>query len=363
MNREKQKQFLISAAYYGVIVIIAYFALRFIVPPLVPFLIGFLIAWILRRPTTFFKNKFHISPKLPAAVLTAVFYVLIINILVLTGSQIGSALKEFVQQLPNMLTNTLLPFINRCIDAIKEFLAQFDIAAAEQVDAWFIELTNSMTSMITSLSTSAVKLLSGIAAATPEIILRIVLTVISTFYFAIDFDRIIAFLRKITPDKLYNTFEAVKNKTFSSLKIFIRSYCLIFLMTFAELSIGFLILRVPYAVIVGLIVAILDIMPVLGTGLILLPWAVIAAVLGNIPYALGMLILYIIITVIRNIVEPRLVGQQIGLHPLATLISMFLGLQLVGIWGMFLFPVALSIILKFEHDGIIGTPSWIKSKK
>lgn len=363
MNLDKQKKFLISAAYYGVIIIIAYLVLRYILPPTVPFLIGFLISWILRHPTNFIKNKLHISPKIPAAVLTAVFYVLIINILVFAGSQIGSAVNELFLQLPSIGTNVIIPFIYRCIDAVKEFLAQFDITAAEEIDSWFVELTSSMTSMITSISATALKFLSGIAASTPELILKIVLTVISTFYFAIDFDRVTSFMRRITPDKVYNTFASVKEKALSSLKVFLRSYCIIFLMTFAELSIGFWILRVPNAVVLGLLVAILDILPVLGTGLILLPWAVIMAVMGNIPFAIGMLLLYIIITVIRNIVEPKIVGQQIGLHPLATLISMFLGLQLFGFAGMFLLPVTLSIIMKFRRDGIIKAPSWMNKEE
>ena len=99
-------------------------------------------------------------------------------------------------------------------------------------------------------------------------------------------------------------------------------------------------------------VAVVDLMPILGIGLVLLPWALVVGVMGNMFLAIGMLALYLVITAIRNVVEPKLVGRKIGLHPLATLISMFVGLQLFGIIGMFLFPLSLSLLVQFKRDGI-----------
>ena len=360
MNQEKQKKFLLAIAYYGVIIIGVYLGLRFLLPPLVPFLIGFCIAWILRCPTSYLNKKLHITHKIPAAILTAVFFILIVGILFFAGTQLFSALKNLLPKLPEIFTGQLLPFIDRCVDEVKEFSVQFDESVEAQIDIWFNETASSMSQMITTLSSSAVKLISSIAAGTPEIILKIVLTVVSAFYFALDFERITAFIGRLLPQKVKNTILPVKDKTVSSLKIFIRSYFLIFLLTFAELSVGFLLLHVPYAVFIALLVAVIDLMPVLGTGLILLPWTVILAVMGNIPFAVGMAVLYIAITVIRNIVEPKLVGKQIGLHPLATLVGMFVGLQLFGILGMFLLPVILSVLVQFKQDGIITLPAWME---
>lgn len=359
MNQEKQKKFLLAIAYYGVILVGVVLGFRFLFPPLFPFITGFLIAWLLRRPARYLAGKFRITYKIPAAFLTAVFYILIIGLLFLAGTQLFSALKDLVQMLPSIFSNQLLPFIDRSINAVENFLVQFDQSVAAQMDTWFLELSSSLSEMITALSSSALKLISGVAAKTPTLILRVVLTVISTFYFSFDFERITAFFKHIMPKKITDTVLPVKDKTISSVKIFLRSYCLIFLLTSAELSLGFLLLGVPYPAVLGVLVAVVDLMPILGTGLILLPWALITAVTGNLLFALGMLLLYIVITVIRNIVEPKLVGKQIGLHPLATLISMFVGLQLFGIVGMFILPVTLSILVQFKRDGILSDPSWM----
>ena len=112
---------------------------------------------------------------------------------------------------------------------------------------------------------------------------------------------------------------------------FIKAYSAIISITFLELSIGFWILGIPNPFLFGAMIAFIDILPILGTGAVLLPWSVIALVLGNTKIGIGMFILYIIITAVRQTIEPKIVGQQIGLHPIITLILMYVGAQLMGV--------------------------------
>lgn len=350
MDIEKQKKFLISFAFYAILALGVILVLWKILPPLMPFVIGFAVSLLLRRPSVWLKEKLKLPAKLSSILLTVAVYALVISLLFFVGSQVFLAVSSVIPQLPDFVTKQFIPAVSRTVEFLKELLNQFDIAAAEQIDEWFKELSSSIISIITSFSTSAVKWVSGVAAAMPGIILKIVLTVISTFYFSVDFERIMNFLKGLLPKKAQNSIIALKEKGIHSLKIFARSYILVFVMTFCELSLGFLILRIPYPALLGIIVAIVDILPVLGTGLILLPWGVTCLVIGNIFLGVGLLLLYVIITIIRNIVEPKLVGEQIGLHPLLTLISMFLGLQLFGLLGLFLFPVTLSIVTQFWND-------------
>lgn len=362
MNQEKQKKVLVMVAYYGVMLLGIYLGFRFLLPPLMPFLIGFVVAWILHRPTVFLSRKLHIPQKLPAVVLTVLFYVVAAYVILFVGEQIVAALKDLLPRLPDIYIKQLLPFLNDCMDDIREFANQKDPFVAEQIDVWAAKLSESLMQVVTSLSGWLVRFLSGVATAMPMLILRVVLTVISTFFVSLDFDRIMRFFKRLLPEKAEKAIDSIKDKTLHSLKVFLCSYCLIFLMTFVELSIGFVFMKIPYAVWIGLLVAVVDIMPVLGTGLILLPWALIAFLIKDFPLAVGMLLLYVIITAIRNVVEPRLVGRQIGLHPLATLISMFLGMQLFGLIGLFVFPVVLSLLIQFRRDGVLPLPSWMKQR-
>ena len=93
-------------------------------------------------------------------------------------------------------------------------------------------------------------------------------------------------------------------------------------------------------------IAVLDILPILGTGGIMIPWAVISLVVGNVGLGLKLLLIYGIVTVVRNYVEPKIVGTQLGLHPIITLVSMFIGLRLFGFWGLFGLPVGISFFWK-----------------
>ena len=126
----------------------------------------------------------------------------------------------------------------------------------------------------------------------------------------------------------------IKEYVIGTLFVCIRSYALIMSLTFVELSI-------------------FDILPVLGTGGIMIPWVVISAFSGDYPLALGLLIVYVVITIIRNILEPKIVGSQIGLHPVITLCSMFIGVQLFGVIGLFGFPIGLSLLRYLNENGTI----------
>lgn len=269
-----------------------------------------------------------------------------------------TAAKDIFPQLPGLFTDQVLPFLDSCVESVKESFGQLDPAVSTMIDTWLSGLMASLSQSVTALSGTVIKFVSNIAVGTPEMILKIVLTVVSTFFISIDFERITKAIKKLLPARFNAPIGQAKEKAAASIAIFVRAYSLIFLLTFAELSVGLWLLRIPYAFQIGFLIAVVDLMPILGTGLVLLPWALVAAVLGNGVLAIGLVVLYVVITAVRNVVEPKLVGGKIGLHPLATLISMFVGLQLFGVVGMFLFPLSLSILVQMKKDGILPQISW-----
>ena len=104
------------------------------------------------------------------------------------------------------------------------------------------------------------------------------------------------------------------------------------------------------AVLKASVIALLDILPILGTGGIMIPWFVVSFVLGHTTLGLKLLAIYVVVTVVRNYVEPKIVGTQLGLHPIITLVSMFIGLRLFGFWGLFGLPVGISYLWKQKMD-------------
>ena len=118
-----------------------------------------------------------------------------------------------------------------------------------------------------------------------------------------------------------------------------------FLLTFAELSLGFFLLRIGYPFLLALLTALLDILPILGVGIILLPFALFSLVTGHVGRGVGLLVLYAAITVIRQIAESHLVGKSLGLHPILMLVSFYVGLGLFGVAGFLLGP-AIAMLAK-----------------
>ena len=122
--------------------------------------------------------------------------------------------------------------------------------------------------------------------------------------------------------------------------------------TFVEMSIGLIILNVNYAFLLALIVGLAEAIPVVGTGLIMIPWILWHVINGNMPLVLGLSVLYVLGILIRQIMEPKIVGTQIGLHPLVTLLSMYVGLKFFGVLGMFIGPISLIIVKNLQDSGI-----------
>lgn len=145
----------------------------------------------------------------------------------------------------------------------------------------------------------------------------------------------------------------IKQYVVGTLFVCIRSYALIMSITFVELSVGLTLIGIRKSVFIAFCIAVFDILPVLGTGGIMIPWALISAILGDYPGAAKLAVLYVFITIVRNIIEPKIVGGQIGLHPVVTLVSMFAGVQLFGVVGLFGFPIGLSLLTYLNRTGTI----------
>ena len=205
--------------------------------------------------------------------------------------------------------------------------------------------------LLTGMSGTLLQQVSGIAVNIPGMCFKLLLAVISTVFMELDFPQIMRFLEKIIPEKWKETVSAVKKGTFGTMGKCAAAYVFIFLMTFAELAAGLLLLRIEGAFAIAFLIAVLDILPVLGTGTVLLPWAVIAFAGGNARMGIGVIGLYLIITVVRNIVEPKLVGKQMGLSPVVMLPCMIVGLHFFGILGLFGVPLLASFLKKLYSDG------------
>lgn len=353
---EAKKKFIVDVVFYAILLVLFLAVYRYILPILTPFIIGFCVASVVRLPLRKLHLKNPKHAKLLSAVLCVAVYVLVVGLLVLLGMNIVSEIRVLVMGLPDLVDNKLVPYAEEVAADIQRLLGPVD----PDMVAWLLEMgenaTYKLAQYATDFSASAVKWIANSAVSLPGLIINIILTVVSTFYFAADYHLVLDFIKNLIPRKRRDGIVHAVRYAQTAVVAFIKSYSIMFAITFVELCIGLSIMRIPYAVAISFGIAVFDLMPVLGVGGILLPWSAILLIMGNYPLALGVLALYIVIVIIRNTLEPRIVGERIGLHPLATLIAMILGLKLAGLIGMLFFPISLVAITNFRKSTRVPPP-------
>ncbi|MEG2529083.1 MAG: sporulation integral membrane protein YtvI [Anaerovoracaceae bacterium] len=353
MDYEKKKRFIVNLLYGGLIILIVYVAIHYGLGMIAPFLLGFLIAYALKRPAKFIARKTRLPYKPVVMLLVLLFYGTVGVLISLLGIKLVTSSIDLVSDLPTIYKVEIEPALNAFFDSIEQMIFKMDPALVSTISEMFAQFIQSVGQLLTDLSVKAVSALSGYASSLPGLFIRLLFMIISTFFIAGDYDMLVGFASRQLSDNTRSLLTKIKEYVVGTLFVCIRSYALIMTITFIELSIGLSIIRLPNAILIALVISIFDILPVLGTGGVMIPWAVITAIQGDYTLAIELIVIYLIITVVRNFIEPKIVGSQIGLHPVVTLASMFVGAQLFGIIGLFGFPILLSLLRHLNDNGTI----------
>ncbi|NLC96828.1 MAG: sporulation integral membrane protein YtvI [Erysipelotrichaceae bacterium] len=351
---EMKKKFIVNTIYIVIVTLLGYLLFKYVVGFISPFIFAFLIARILQKPAKYISQKIKIKTSIIALLLAFIFYAIIIVLFSLLGAKIFSVITSVVSDIPNIYKTYITPIFNSIFDFLERTVYGLDPTVVDILNSGFEQLIGSLQDNITNFSITIVSSLSNIATSLPSFIIKILLMIISTFFIASDYDRIIKFINKQLSPKAYEAVNMIKDYVFNTLFEVIKSYVTIMTITFIELSIGLTILRVSNSISIAILISIFDILPVLGTGGIMIPWLIISFIQGNVKLGFGLLIVYVIVTLIRNIIEPKIVGSQLGLHPIVTLLSMFIGTSLFGGIGLFGFPIFLSLLKYLNDKGTIS---------
>lgn len=353
LEYEKRKKFIINCLYGGSILFFVYIMLQYGLPLLSPFLFAFIIAYLLRKPAKFLSAILKIPYKLIAFLMVLLFYCIIGLFIFLLGLRLFSYSVDLISDLPSIYTTYIEPFLYWGFNEIEKTVARMDPALIASLNDFSTQFTQSLGELISNVSMKAVSAISGYASSIPGLFIKLLLMIISTFFIIGDYDKIVDFTLRQFSGKSKELIIHIKEYIVNTLFVCIRSYGLIMSITFVELSIGFLVIGIPNAMLIAFCIALFDILPILGTGGIMIPWTVIAVLQGNYSLAISLFIVYLIVTIIRNIIEPKIVGSQIGLHPIVTLVSMFVGAHFFGVLGLFGFPITLSLLHHLNDAGTI----------
>ncbi len=320
-----------------------YLFFKYALGAILPFLLAYLFALIISPIAQKISKKSGASEKLISGFLV-IFIFLVISLLlgVATNRLISElvGLVERISQDPDLFENILAGISERisAVGAHSEGLT----GLAEALDKLVAHAADSAIEYLSSkLPSLAVSAVSGI----PDVLLFAVSFLLSCFYFCVDRERINSFLISLLPNTLKEKLPTVKKRASSAVSSYFRAYLLIMLITFIEVFAGLSLIGTDYAFILAIVIAAVDILPVLGAGAVLIPWAVYCFIVSDVFTGMGLLILFAVITVIRQIIEPKIVGKSIGIHPVAMLVSVYAGLKFFGFGGIIVGP-AVAIILK-----------------
>ncbi|MCD2492454.1 sporulation integral membrane protein YtvI [Lacrimispora sp. NSJ-141] len=346
---EKRKAFIINFLYFIIMVGVLYFILKKLFPIFLPFVIGLLVAVILNPVIRFLSNKIRLDRKFFAPVAVVLFYVLLGILIYFFGARIFAFIQEMAKKLPAYYETHIEPQLSMLMDKIAGSFP----GNQDRVMAVADSLENTMQEVVLKASGSIISLGASYVVAFPGLLIQLLFSVISSFFFTADLENVKNFVLRQMPDKKRDMIvDVAKNAKVMVGKI-LKVYLFLMCVTFVELYVGFLILRVDMPLLYAFLIAIVDILPVLGTGTVLIPWGLVSCVLGNVGFGVGILILYLFITMVRQILEPKIIGQQVGLHPIVTLICIFAGAKVMGIWGIFLFPIMATVLKKMNDEGTI----------
>ncbi len=349
MNLEKQKAFIINVAFIVLILLLGYIGIKYVLPLLMPFVIGFVIALIFKHPIDLLTKKMKARRSVIAILILVLFYGLIGYIISLIGFKLFAFLQDLFGNAPTIYRDYILTAIQKITDNLADKYPDIKVYLEDFTN----DINTAIFDFLSKVSASVLDKIANFAGQLPSLLIKLIFMIVSSFFFTIDYYRITRFVVLQFNGERRQMLYKLKDNGIGTLGKFIRAYAMIISITFTELSIGFWIIGIPNPFFFGALVAIIDVLPILGTGAVLIPWSIISFVMGNNKIGIGMLLLYIIITVVRQTLEPKIVGQQIGLHPIVTLLLMFVGAQLMGVLGLFLLPIIATLLLKLNKDGTI----------
>lgn len=325
---------------------------------LMPFLLAAVISVMISPIAGKISGKTKIPRKICAAVMliatfsgvTALLYVAISRLI----TELGNLLRRLSEN-PEIIGDTLRGILDKLTANGTHFSFLQKIFDSDALAGLGIDITKALQdatgSFVSSLTSSLPSAAVSLVKSVPSALLFVIVFLIAAFYFSADGESIARTLSSLLPGKWQKKLPGIKDKFKKTVMGYIKAYFLIMVLTFCEMLLGLSILGVDYAFIMAIVISVIDILPILGSGTVLVPWAIFAFLTSNTPLGVGLLILYAVTLVVRQFAEPKIVGGAIGIHPLATLASVYLGLRFLGFLGIFIGPMTALLLRELFFKG------------
>lgn len=313
---------------------------RYALPLLLPFLLAYAVAWMIRP----LANKIATKTHLPRGLCSVVLLLLVFGFGG-WGLWVGSV--RLIAELGNLVERLLadggifdaMDSLMLWVEGIGVRFGFLSPGEGGSTQAFYDGVMQMMGNMLSSLASRLPNLAAALFSALPSVLFFLIVSVVACFYFCTDGVSITRSLSSFLPHKWQQKLPRIKENLRDVFRKYVKAYGILLLLTFALLLVGFWILQVEYAFLLAFLIALADLLPVIGLGTILIPWGIVMLLQKQFYLGFGLLILYLVISLIRQVAEPKVLGKSLGLHPLLTLFATYVGFTLFGLFGMILAPV------------------------
>lgn len=352
---------------FFIVVIVAAASLLFIYyasKVIYPFIIALIIAIAINPVVGMLERKWKF-PRTLAVLTTLILLIgiftglitLLIAEIVAGASYLATVVPEHVatliRYLEKLFASQVIPFYNKLAGMFQSLDSGQKDTIMNSIDETGGRITESVTAFLQNFFLN----LPGLVSWIPNAATVIIFSLLATFFISKDWYRLTALANRLLPGKVKSSGTRVFADLKKALFGFVKAQITLISITLVIVLVGLLILRVNYAITIALILGLLDLLPYLGTGTVFVPWIIYEAVTGNFGLAIGLGILYTVVIVQRQLMEPKILSSNIGLNPLGTLISLFVGFKLIGFLGLILGPVTL-VLLTTLHNANVFRDIW-----
>ncbi len=367
---EKKKNFIINTTYITILVALFYLFFKYALGTIFPIICSLIIAMVLQKPVNFLCKKTPLKRGIISVFLVLLSFLLVVSVFGLIILWVGSEFKGFFRYLMIQLED-----IPTLIENIKGYLANILALLPEKAEIATLNFINEKLDTLITAPEMMLPESSGLdfsflstpllgiwntAKQIPTTLVSIVVALVACCFMTSDFKSVKSLVLGFFTNETKQKIVRAKRLLIPSLGKMLKAYTIIITITFCELSLGLSILSLlkiysgNYIFVIAALTAIIDIVPVLGTGTVLIPWALYNFISGNYSLAIGLLVIYACITVIRQVIEPKLVAAQLGIPAFLTIVSMFIGSQIFGVIGIFILPITIVMIKLLNDEGIIN---------
>ena len=336
----------------AVIITLVWVLLRFALRWFLPFVAAFFLAWLIEPVVRFVCQRLKLPRGVASAACTVLLFAAVIALTAIAAARLLTLLSTVAQRMSGGyggLSETAALLYSKLRGLIEAAPPELQAPLRETL----LELPARAAELVASLSKRIISGLSEILSAAPKILLFAFTCALGTFFISGTYSQVTGFMARRVPSRYRSPLHDIRTDLGCFFGKWLKAQLILSAVTFCELMVLFCVLRVNFAVVLALVIAVADLLPAVGTGIVLLPWALWCLLAGHMPRAVLLFLGFVVILLVKNILEPKLLSAGFGVPPLVTLIAMYVGFSALGVFGMVIFPIILVLVKRLYERGYI----------